>query len=729
MFKIEPKIYDIKDLDYIISLFNDKDFILNNKGILYFNHPVSFDIETSSFYEEDEKRAIMYAFTFNINGYSIIGRSWLDFVTILNKWARHLINNQGEHARVLIYVHNLSYEFQFIRKILKWSSLFFNEERNPLKAVTDNGIFEFRCSLQLSGYKLETLGKNLTKYPVRKLVGNLDYSKLRTPLTSMTSDELAYLKNDGDVVVSYIQEEIENHRNTIYNIELTKTGKVRKHMKKVCLYSNSSSHKKKEITYQYNKYQRIMRNIQIKSELEYSMLKEAFAGGFTHASNFASNRVFNDVASLDETSAYPYQLVSKEYPMSNAEYVEIKSIDELERNNKLYCTLFKVSFKNIKEKLSKCYEHYISLSKCTHIKGQQVDNGRVVKAKELSITITNVDYDIIKEYYEWSSISVGTFIRYKKMLLPTVFVRGVLDLYKMKTELKGIKEKEVIYKESKEKLNSIYGMCVTDICRDEIEYTDFNEYIKESPNVADVLKRYNTNKQRFIAYQWGVWCTAYNRRDLFKAISECKSDYHYSDTDSVKISNYSKHKAFFDKYNDEVRTRLIEVAKYHNLDFSLFEPTTIKGDKKLIGVFDYEETYKSFKTLGAKRYMVSYNDPEIIKAIINGKEVDYSTDFSITVAGVNKNHAIPYITELAKKKKCNVFDLFKMGLEVPKEYTGKMTHTYIDDEIKGKVKDYEGKIYSYDELSCVHLENTSFIMSLNNDYLNYLFGIDERNLK
>ena len=278
---------------------------------------------------------------------------------------------------------------------------------------------------------------------------------------------------------------------------------------------------------------------------------------------------------------------------------------------------------------------------------------------------------------------------------------------------------------SKEKLNACYGMCVTDICRDEIVYEN-DDYDKEPVDIEDALTKYNKNKQRFLAYQWGVWCSAYNRRDLFKGISECKGDYLYSDTDSLKIINYEKHKAFFEDYNKKVREKLLIVAKMQNLDFSLFEPTTIKGVKKLIGVFDYEETYARFKTLGAKRYMVEHNDIDTMKAYINGKEIKYETKYNITVSGVSKNWAVPYLNDLAKKKKVTPFKLFKDSLEIPKEYTGKMTHTYIDEEIKGKVKDYLGVEYSYKECSSIHLEKTSYVMSLASEYIDYLFRIRER---
>ena len=48
---------------------------------------------------------------------------------------------------------------------------------------------EFRCSYMLTRLSLETWGKQLG---VEKLVGFVDYEKLRTPLTPLTQEDLDY---------------------------------------------------------------------------------------------------------------------------------------------------------------------------------------------------------------------------------------------------------------------------------------------------------------------------------------------------------------------------------------------------------------------------------------------------------------------------------------------------------------------------------------------------------
>ena len=52
-----------------------------------------------------------------------------------------------------------------------------------------------------------------------------------------------------------------------------------------------------------------------------------------------------------------------------------------------------------------------------------------------------------------------------------------------------------------------------------------------------------------------------------------------------------------------------------------------------------------------------------------------------------------------------------------------MTHTYIDEEREGYLKDYKGNIQYYHELSSVHLENADYTLSLNDAYVKYLLGV------
>lgn len=670
--------------------------ITTSKRKQYYNIVCAFDIETTSFSNQlDEKCAIMYCWQMAINGRVIFGRTWDEFIKVLNRLTEFF--NLYSGRRLIMYVHNLAFEFQFIRKRLEWESVFSIETRKPLYALTTGGI-EFRDSYLLSGYSLAKLGDNLQKYKIKKLVGDLDYSKIRHSKTQMTEKEIAYCENDVLVVSAYIQEEIEKAGN-ITQLPLTKTGYVRNYCRSKCFYGDDR-HKTSTKTYQ--KYRELILNLHLTGD-EYKQLKRAFQGGFTHAAARFSGKVEKNVDSIDFTSSYPYVLLSEQFPMSSGRLVEIHSKEEFQKYIHLYCCLFDVEFTNLTPKFIN--ENYISLSRCYQHEKAVVNNGRVVSADKIVTTITDVDYTVIEKTYDWDSMTIYNFRVYNRGYLPTNFVKSILKLYSDKTTLKGVEGKEVEYLVSKGMLNSCYGMTVTDIVRDEIIYSD--EWDTEKADVESDIEHYNKSRNRFLFYPWGVWVTAYARRNLWGGILAFGDDYIYSDTDSIKCLNIEKHFDYINEYNNTVKRKLQVAANYHKIDFELFQPKTIKGIKKLIGVWDWEtekEKYTRFKTLGAKRYMIEQG----------GK-------INITVAGVNKKTAVPY---LIKTYGNNIFDAFTNNLTIPKEYTGKMTHTYIDERRTGKITDYLGNTNTFDEYSSVHLENAEYSLSLSQAYIDFLKGYE-----
>ena len=135
-------------------------------------------------------------------------------------------------------MHNLAFEFQFIRKLVEWESVFAIKERTPVKCLTSMGI-EFRCSLILSGYSLAKVGEHLQRYKVQKMVGDLDYRVMRHHRTKLTDKEWGYIIHDGLVVMAYIQEQLDQ-RKYITRIPLTKTGFVREYTRKKCFWEKSS---------------------------------------------------------------------------------------------------------------------------------------------------------------------------------------------------------------------------------------------------------------------------------------------------------------------------------------------------------------------------------------------------------------------------------------------------------------------------------------------------------
>ena len=165
-----------------------------NDGV-YYDISVSFDTETTSMYQgmPKEKFSFMYVWQFGIGGYYCYGRHWSEFIRLLLKLKEY--GNLSTEKKLIIYIHNLSFEFQFFRKLIPWSSVFAVDNREPVKALSSWGI-EFRDSLILSGYKLANVAKNLTKHDIPKMVGDLDYSLIRNTKTSFTDKELGYMLND-----------------------------------------------------------------------------------------------------------------------------------------------------------------------------------------------------------------------------------------------------------------------------------------------------------------------------------------------------------------------------------------------------------------------------------------------------------------------------------------------------------------------------------------------------
>ena len=710
MFSIDYNIYTIHDVNLLLD--EKLKFIKNNKGIEYLNAPATIDIESSSFYNEyGNKTAIMYSFVIGVNGKGIIGRTYAELLDIIKSLKEFY--NLSEKRRLIIYVHNLEYEFQFFRNWFKWDKVFAIEQRRILYGFTLDGI-EFRCSYLLSGYSLDYIGKNiLNKYLVKKLTGYLDYSKIRHSGTPLTEDELKYQLNDGLVVMAYIQERIEEYRNNITYLPFTKTGKVRELMRKNCLYVGKHHLRN-------SKYINAIHSINIQSVFEYQQLKNGFQGGFTHANGNHVNHVMKNITSMDISSSYPTTLVLEKFPMSNGEIVKIKNSKDMLEKMKYYCCLFDATFLNINS--STTYEHPISSSKCRDLKFYHEDNGRIISAEKLTITLTEQDFYIIKDFYSWDKLLVANFRIYKKNYLPYDFVKTILDLYSKKTSLKGLEEHYLEYMNSKENINSCYGMTVTDICRDELSYVPELEYtgetnggwISSEPDFEKMLNKYNNNPRRFLAYQWGVWVTAYARRNLFKAIKELKEDYIYSDTDSVKFRNGNKHIDFFISYNKEIESKITKSSLYHNIPLEKYSPLTIKGEKKTIGLFELDAEYLEFKTLGAKRY--------IVKTLNGFTYGDRNIPYSLTVSGLSKFTSIPYLFD---KYGEHIMEEFKDGMYIPKEYTGKNTHTYLDYEQKGSIIDYMGNVGEYDEKSSTHLEPCDYELSMSREFLDFLLDIQE----
>lgn len=761
-------VYPISQLTSFLedALSADEIDIIVSKRVEYFNIPAAFDIEASSWmtgsFEEDNVAhwATMYIWQFGLNGAVIYGRTWDEFGHLITTLESVLKLNK--HRHLIIYVHNLGYEFQWIRRWFDWDKVFAIKNRRPVYAIS--GGIEFRCSYFLSNYSLAYIGDELLqKYPVKKLVGALDYRKVRHSFTPLTPIELAYCVNDVKVLMSYIQEKIESDGD-ITKIPLTNTGYVRNFCREACFsdakdVSQLTEDELRSITLNYRS---LMKSLQVKTEEEYAQLRRGFMGGFTHTSILHSNEIIDDVGSADLTSSYPYTMVAQYFPMTRFIYIGTVNDERILKHLlSHYCCIFDVQFTNLKPRVE--FENILSTSRCWNMSNVKVNNGRVISADSISTTLTELDFENMVRFYSWSSIKVVNMRTSHRGYLPKALIIAVLNLYESKTALKGVSGKEIEYLVSKNMINAAFGMMVTNIVRGEYAYDSEEGWCRFEADVEKQLSSYNRNFNRFLYYGWGVWVTAHARHNLFSAIYEFGADYVYSDTDSIKGINFESHIPYFRAYNAHVHDSLIKMCAALHIPFSKCTPKTKKGAIKMIGVWDIEEGYLRFKAVGAKRYLYEYPNHQL----------------QLTVGGLNKSYAVPYLlyqygggssesneslsfaflneysierdstipafiqlARLAYSRLPNssaalsyllsqltlnydpIFVIFGEGMAIPAEHTGKQTVDYLDNGFSTICTDYLGIPSIITERSAIYMENQPYLMSITNEYRELLRGVE-----
>ena len=150
-------------------------------------------------------------------------------------------------------------------------------------------------------------------------------------------------------------------------------------------------------------------------------------------------------------------------------------------------------------------------------------------------------------------------------------------------------------------------------------------------------------------YQWGVYTTAYARKQLQDAIKLCGDRIIYCDTDSVKTLGDVP----IQRLNDKLRQRAETVGAYAD---------DMNGNLHYIGVFESDGHYKQFITQGAKRYAYIKDDGKM----------------GVTVAGVsteiNEDTGISFAVEELKSLK-----RFKPGMKWSKAGGTQAVYNDADD--------------------------------------------------
>lgn len=206
--------------------------------------------------QQAEFRSCMYIWQFSINDKVYYGRTWDEL-----QWFILRLDFYNPYKKI-IFVHNLAFEFQYLKSIFRFKNVVARKKHKVMKCELEDYNIEFRCTYQMSNCALSQLPK-IFKLPVEKKKGDLDYTLLRTPATELTVKELGYCEYDCLVVYHYVKRELETY-GRVDKIPITSTGHVRRELKE-------------RIEKDWDYKNKVKRSINVNPHI-YNLLQEAFAG-------------------------------------------------------------------------------------------------------------------------------------------------------------------------------------------------------------------------------------------------------------------------------------------------------------------------------------------------------------------------------------------------------------------------------------------------------------------
>ncbi len=659
----------------IVADIKNKGMVAKSRSLYYYNQFLTMDIETSKVESGIDiatgkklYEAFAYTIALHTGKQCILCRTWEEYNTIMVWLAERLY--RSPKYRCVVYVHNLPYEFQFMRSFMNIDKLFATEPRKVVKCLANN--FEYRCSYKLTNMGLDRFLKSLPpeRVPHQKQSGeDFDYSKLRTPKTVLTPKELQYIYNDVAGLHEGIEYQLESENDTIATIPLTSTGYVRRHLRAIM---NTKENHEQFVEMALDKYL-------------YGLLRDARRGGNCHCSPIWAARLIKKMKSLDMSSAYPAVMVQKKFPMRPFRPVwDFNKFEQYVDNPDIACIL-DLTFTNIRIKTLATIP-YLPRSICTQIDNITTDNGRILKGEKVSIVLTDIDYKIIREQYEWDGEPECNACYCSQYdYLPDELRDELLKMYKDKTTLKD--SDYYYYMKQKNKFNSTFGCMLTDICQESVVYIPTakdNPFKKKKERTyTTMLSKYYGNKDSFLSYQHGIWVTAWCRWRLQRAIDLLGECMVYCDTDSVKYKESLASQTLKDTLNKEIYEDIKNCGKNCTVEY--------KGKSYTLGLWEDDGDYELFKSLGAKKYCYTTADGKI----------------HITVSGLSKTKAEAWFSEHGGIEK------FTPGTIVPVGASGRTVSTYNDrpNIITLKIGDEEINVGAN-----VVITDTTYEFSITEDY-------------
>ena len=411
----------------------------------------------------------------------------------------------------LVYFHNLKFDGEYIFNYLLnngYTCIKDKKERADktfTTLISDTGqfysieiFFEVKNakhinkvtiydSLKILNFSVEQIAKDFS-LPIRKL--EIDYKQIREVNHKLTDDEIAYIKNDVEIMARALK--------IMFDENLT-----------AMTIGSDALNNYKEINKNFKKYFPIL-PYQIDKDI-----RKSYKGGFTYLNEIYKEKETGAGLVLDVNSLYPSTMVYNKLPFGDPVFFEGKY--ENDTLYPLYIQTISCIFElkdgmiptiQIKNNLSFLPNEYVKSS-----------DGDII-----TLTLTNIDLELFFEHYNVSELTFHNGWKFKA-------IKGLFTEYINYWSNKKIDAKKdnntALYRIAKLMLNSLYGKFgLNPDIRSKYPYLNEDGIVKYTLYPAEIRDSIYLPVATFI--------TSYAR---FKTI-----------TTSQKIKDYSIKKYGIDKY-------------------------------------------------------------------------------------------------------------------------------------------------------------------------------------
>lgn len=619
------------------------------------NLVAGFDTETTAIIDHTPQYAFMYEWTFGVEDMIVYGRTWDEFRELLLNIKADL--KLSSEFQLIVFDQRLKYEFQFFKDEL-WidDKDFIARDSHKVLQCVANDAFAFRCSAEYSELTLDQMGAVIG---IPKLKG-YDYAKIRHSKTPLDLFELDYCEHDVRILLEYFKKEREKY-GQVWKIPLTATRIV------------------KNLIYHYFRQMGSVQTLRAnqfrdtpQDMLMLNKLQRAYFGAFNYSDLIYDNIPVDDVFGVDFQSSYGAQMLLNKFPIKKFKPEPIPE-DWRELLSEKYerkALLIRCKIKQLKNKYPRFGFLPTSKEWSFNEKRTVTSQDKILYCPEIILTLTDIDFKLMLKFYQFDvkSFEILELHSSKYAPLPNYIVATIVDLYlkkvKIKTRNKKIeKQRELTplekaeYTYAKTMISRIYGVFVQKPLMLKYHY---NRELKKLEPLKDdndeAIEEFVKKEYDPVLYQWGVWVTAYGRREIlenFAAIS-LETDSRgtnknndavlYSDTDSLKFVG----DCYIDiilQYNENVKAKLRHFCEMNRLYGYKFE--------ELEGIGEFEiEHYQTFKTIGLKKYCFIDDNGEFVAKLSGlSKENTFFDQFDTPEAKVAAlDHEMEISEELAQNR-------------------------------------------------------------------------------